>query len=119
MKLERWGEARTWMVAPLAYQNGPLTPYSQATFELCNIVAAHVHYQYIFRIRSYIIEKPSLNHQIEMHKTGRLSPMGFWPSSIRITHHPYVQVSHKIQEKNVCSICNFKLYIWFNQNRLK
>lgn len=36
----------TWIVAPLAYQNGPLTPYSQATFELCNIVAAHVHYSY-------------------------------------------------------------------------
>jgi hypothetical protein len=34
----------TWMVAPLAYQKGPLTPYSQATLELCKIVAAHVHY---------------------------------------------------------------------------
>ncbi len=33
----------TWMVAPLAYQKGPLTPYSHATFELCKIVAAHVH----------------------------------------------------------------------------
>ena len=32
-----------WMVAPLAYQKGPLTPYSQATLELCKIVAAHVH----------------------------------------------------------------------------
>lgn len=31
------------MVAPLAYQKGPLTPYSQATLELCKIVAAHVH----------------------------------------------------------------------------
>jgi len=31
------------MVAPLAYQKGPLTPYSQATLELCSIVAAHVH----------------------------------------------------------------------------
>jgi hypothetical protein len=31
------------MVAPLAYQKGPLTPYSHATFELCKIVAAHVH----------------------------------------------------------------------------
>jgi len=33
----------TWMVAPLAYQKGPLTPYCHATFELCRIVAAHVH----------------------------------------------------------------------------
>jgi hypothetical protein len=31
------------MVAPLAYQKGPLTPYCHATFELCRIVAAHVH----------------------------------------------------------------------------
>lgn len=34
---------RTWTVAPLAYQNGPLTPYCHATLELCRIVAAHVH----------------------------------------------------------------------------
>lgn len=33
----------TWTVAPDAYQNGPDTPYCHATFELCNIVAAHVH----------------------------------------------------------------------------
>lgn len=31
------------MVAPLAYQKGPLTPYCHATLELCRIVAAHVH----------------------------------------------------------------------------
>jgi hypothetical protein len=34
----------TWIVAPLAYQKGPLTPYSQATLELCKIVAEHVHF---------------------------------------------------------------------------
>jgi len=32
-----------WIVAPLAYQKGPLIPYCQATLELCRMVAAHVH----------------------------------------------------------------------------
>lgn len=35
----------TWIVAPLAYQKGPLIPYSQATLELCKMVAAHVHFK--------------------------------------------------------------------------
>lgn len=32
-----------WTVAPLAYQNGPLTPYLYATAEDCKRVAAQVH----------------------------------------------------------------------------
>ena len=36
-----------WIVAPLAYQKGPLIPYSQATLELCKMVAAQVHLQVI------------------------------------------------------------------------
>jgi len=42
----------TCMVAPLAYQNGPLTPYCHATFELCSMVAAHVHYSPIDQHKS-------------------------------------------------------------------
>lgn len=33
------------MVAPEAYQNGPETPYRQATLEDCSNVAAHVHWE--------------------------------------------------------------------------
>lgn len=42
----------TWMVAPLAYQKGPLTPYSHATLELCKMVAAHVHWNTKFKKNS-------------------------------------------------------------------
>ena len=50
-ELNSYYKLHTWMVAPLAYQKGPLTPYSQATLELCRIVAAQVH----FRTNSMLI----------------------------------------------------------------
>ena len=36
-------KSTTWIDAPAAYQNGPLTPYWYATVDDCSNVAAHVH----------------------------------------------------------------------------
>jgi hypothetical protein len=41
--MARMPKSKTWMVAPLAYQKGPDTPYCHATFEDCKRVAAQVH----------------------------------------------------------------------------
>lgn len=85
------------MVAPLAYQKGPLTPYCQATFELCKIVAAHVHCTQQQQHTTHNTQKlvtcaqPSIN--LTENKTKNLglpSPNLAGTTTLAGDHHPHL-----------------------------
>jgi hypothetical protein len=57
----RMAKRRTWMVAPAAYQNGPDTPYFQATFADWSSVAAHVHCETITEaVSPVLMDRPAV-----------------------------------------------------------
>ncbi len=61
ISMARMPKSRTWIVAPEAYQKGPLTPYCQATFELCKSVAAQVHCETMTEaVRPILTSRPAV-----------------------------------------------------------
>lgn len=51
------------MVAPDAYQKGPLTPYLYATLADCSSVAAHVHLDTMSHaVRPALTERPAVEN---------------------------------------------------------
>merc|ERR1719158_783206 len=67
ISMARMPKRRTWIVAPLAYQKGPETPYVHATFEDCSSVAAQVHWETmtdavspVFTVRPAVLKNSEL-----------------------------------------------------------
>ena len=95
-------KSSTWMVAPLAYQKGPDTPYWKATLEDWRRVAAQVHLLTMSQaVRPTLMERPAVlnsslvctwpvylspRYTMPAVKREKTPPVGRWSQGVRRSH---------------------------------